>query len=1164
MTYYIKKIKHVSTASTVALTTALLAFGVLNQTAQAQKSSPAFNWNYATDANQVDKALSDADIQIKYDGLDVTTQLNVTANNGAVSIVRNAPATFKTFWNYGHFIERSEIRIFDVTSSVQSTPVMVLPVGANQTAALTNMEVLPDDVIYVLRVYDDKGRFDETEAKLLRLVENNNIDRVETINESSEIGYSIDRTAVRNIRVKGASVTVYGENISPTGLVTVDGVSVPTDLEGKFVRQMILPFGDQKIDVEVSGQEQKINYSRDVHLKDTDVFYIAIGDVTLGSSNSVGPADFLGKNDDGFGDVSVIGRGAAYFKGRIKGDYVVTGSIDTSEDRLGDLIRNLDDKDPTQLLRRLDADRFYPVYGDDSTVVEDAPTQGRFYLKIEKDDSHVLWGNFATQITGTEFAHLDRGLYGAIGDFKSEQTTSFGERRTHVTGFAADPGTIPAREEFRATGGSVYFLNRQDLSIGSERIRVEVRDKVTGLVLETRDLRPQEDYDVDYIQGRILLSDPLQSSVSDNQVVRDGTLAGNDVFLVARYEFTPTITDVNGFTFGGRGTHWVGDHLRIGFTGQNETTGTADQNLFGVDAILRHSAGTYIKGEFAQTEGPGFAQSRSTDGGFLFETVDAQGVVNQQAQAYRVEAAADLSEFSGLRGKLRGFYDLQEDGFSGANRLVSGEVERFGLGGSFEFTDYARASIQYDEVNSDERGATRALYADAAIDLSETFSLSTGLRHDERDISTGVLFPLADGTRTDVSAQVDYRLRDGLSLYGFGQLTVDRDSTRQANDRIGVGGDVRLNERLNLKGEVSTGDGGIGANAQATFARSDNSEFYLGYALSADRSDTGFATASQSLSNFGSLTFGGRTRYNDSLSVYGEERFGFGTTQSSLTHVYGLTFNPSEVWSFGASIENGEIDDEVNGSFDRTAISVSAARASDEFRLASNLEVRFEDGLVNGLSRDRTTWLSRNTVAYDANENWEILGRFNFAVSDSDQADFLDADFVEGVVGAAYRPVYNDRFNALLKYTYFEDLAPSQQISSGGQFNLPRQISQIFSVDGIYDVTRKLSIGAKYGFRSGEVALDRTSDDFVTSNAHLAVVRADYHVIKNWDLLAEVRWLSSTLADDEQFGALFGVYRHVGDNAKLGIGYNFSRFSDDLTDFENNNNGFFVNLVGKF
>jgi len=101
-------------------------------------------------------------------------------------------------------------------------------------------------------------------------------------------------------------------------------------------------------------------------------------------------------------------------------------------------------------------------------------------------------------------------------------------------------------------------LERQDLTIGSERVRVEVRDKVSGLVLETRNLRPQEDYDVDYIQGRILLSDPLQSTSQDNQIVRDGALSGNEVFLVVRYEFTPTLSNIDGFTVGGRGTHWVG------------------------------------------------------------------------------------------------------------------------------------------------------------------------------------------------------------------------------------------------------------------------------------------------------------------------------------------------------------------------------------------------------------------------------------------------------------------------------------------------------------------------------------------------------------------------------------------------------------------------------
>jgi len=54
------------------------------------------------------------------------------------------------------------------------------------------------------------------------------------------------------------------------------------------------------------------------------------------------------------------------------------------------------------------------------------------------------------------------------------------------------------------------------------------------------------------------------------------------------------------------------------------------------------------------------------------------------------------------------------------------------------------------------------------------------------------------------------------------------------------------------------------------------------------------------------------------------------------------------------------------------------------------------------------------------------------------------------------------------------------------------------------------------------------------------------------------------LAENEQFGALVGIYRHVGDNAKIGVGYSFSEFSDDLTDFDEDNSGFFINLVGKF
>ena len=1154
MTNYNKTFLTLTTASTFAM----LAFS----TQDAAHAQTSFSWGHGGETVEVDKALSDAQIQIKYDSINATPQLNVNANNGAVTASRQDNVSFNSFWNYGAFIKRGEVRIFAANDSVRGRNLVTLPI-IDGTATLPANTNLPDDLVYVLRVYDAQGRFDETEAKLLSLIDGDNFAPVQTVTDSKFIGYGIDRTARRNIQVKGGSVTVFGRDVKEGGSVDILGQTVPVDSHGQFAVQHILPYGDQSLDVAVNENGKRTKFDRDIHLNSTEFFYVAIGDLTLGNQNSNGPTDFLGTSDEDFSDVNLNGRAAAYVKGRINGEYLVTGAIDTGEDRLSNVFRNLDDKNASQLLRRLDADRFYPVYGDDSTLVEDAPTQGRFFLRVEKDDSHVMWGNFATQITGTEFAHLDRGLYGGIADYNSKETTSFGERKTQVTAFAADPGTLPAREEYRGTGGSVFFLQRQDLSIGSERVRVEVRDKVSGLVLETRELRAQEDYDVDYIQGRILLTDPLTSTTTDNQIVRDGALSGNDVFLVVRYEYTPTLTDVDGYTIGGRATHWVGDHVRLGVTAQSENTGAADQDLIGVDALVRHSEGTYLKGEISQTEGPAFGQVNSTDGGFLFEEVANQGQDDVKALAYRVEGAVDFEDISDLRGQLRGYYDLQEEGFSGGNRLVAGEVERWGVSAETDLTEDTSISVQYDEIDSSVTGTTRAAYADIRHDLNEDLSVSAGLRHDFIERENSVNGDL-DGTRTDASVQVDYKANERVALHAFGQATLDRDDSRSANNRAGVGGDFKLNERLTLTGEVSEGDGGFGASAQANFKRSDNSEFYLGYALSPDRTDTGFATETQSLANFGTLTFGTKTRFNDSLSVYGEERLGFGQNQTSLTHAYGLTFNPSEIWSFGAGIENGTIDDEVNGNFERTAFSLSAGRATEDLRLASNLEARFEDGVLAGQERDRTTWLVRNTASYDAGEDFELLGRLNFAISDSDQADFLDAEFVEGVVGAAYRPVANDRLNALAKYTYYEDLSPAQQISSGGTTELARQKSEIFSLDGIYDVNEKLSLGGKFAYRSGEVSFDRTSDDFVQSDASLGIIRLDYHVVKKWDLLAEGRVLSSKLADDKRYGALIGAYRHVGDHAKIGVGYNFSRFSDDLTDFENDNDGFFINLVGKF
>jgi len=186
------------------------------------------------------------------------------------------------------------------------------------------------------------------------------------------------------------------------------------------------------------------------------------------------------------------------------------------------------------------------------------------------------------------------------------------------------------------------------------------------------------------------------------------------------------------------------------------------------------------------------------------------------------------------------------------------------------------------------------------------------------------------------------------------------------------------------------------------------------------------------------------------------------------------------------------------------------------------------------------------------------------ARADQSSGSVSAAEFTEAVAGFAYRPVNNERFNALVRLTYFEDLGPVGQITGSGQTESPKQRSAIFSADFNYDLTDKLTLGAKYGYREGRVSVTRLSNVFVSSDAHLGVLRADYRVNKKWDALVEGRALWVTLADDMRIGALAAIYRHVGNNVRIGAGYSLSDFSDDLTDQSYSSHGPFLNLLSKF
>ena len=1131
-------------------------------------------FDYESHQEHSDIVLRDADVQVKFDGFDVTPRLNVGLLHNDVSIYRGQDTEFHVYSNYWNFIDHGEVRLYLPGQPSDSEPLAILPVEDGVARFMPGAD-LPETLSYQLRVYDSFGRFDETRPKTIYVTDKDFDDHLTQHSPAATLNiYGEDHTLRRNIPVKGANVTVSGEGV-PLGYVpSVFFGPVPVDPQGRFATQQILPFGDRRINVSILNEfGHGVNVARDIHIKTHDFFYVGLGDLTLGQRQAIGPVNLQAADDEDWDDVVFNGRGAFYLKGKVRGDTLITAALDTGEERIKDLFNNLDEKDPRQLLRRLHADQYYPVYGDHSTLTEDAPTQGKFYIRVEKDDNHIMWGNFVTDIQATEFTKHERGLYGGIVDLNSEGTTSFGERRSELTAYAADPGTVPETEVFRGTGGSVYFLQNQDLSIGSERVQIEIVDKVTDIVKERRTLRPYEDYDVDYIQGRIVLKEALQSTAGDGQIVRDGPLSGDKVYLVVRYEHTPGLNEVSGYTVGGRATQWLGDIVRVGASGKKDTTGIADREVYGGDVLIRGGSNTFLKGEYAESRGPGFTQTESTDGGFIFDEFTNTGASNMIAKAYRLEGQTDLQDlglkYEKINGRLRGLAELTDDGFNGTGRQGRGDIERYHASAELNIGDRIGLNASYDDLDSGIRGTRRAAYVDGRYKVNDTISVGAGIRRDEQnnaDLLAQIPSspnPLIQGQRTDASVQVNVEPIEDVKLHAFGQMTIDRDGTRQRNDRYGIGAEAQITSRVKVSGEVSDGDGGLGASGRIGLKKDDNSEIYLGYALDPDHPEQRFNRGGSDLTSHGVLTAGGRAQLNDSLSIYGEERLGWGDEARSFTHAYGVNYKPDEHWSLTASVENGQIEDEISGNFDRTAFSVTAAHATDKLRVSSNVEGRFEEGVFGGQERDRTTWLMRNTLAYDAYEDIQLLGRLNFALSESDQAAFQDAEYVEGVAGLAYRPVDHDWLNALFKYTYYEDFAPARQTSNLGRRELPRQKSQIISADTIVDVTEKLSVGAKYGYRMGEVELGRGTNDFVSSDAHLGILRADYHVIKNWDIMAEGRMMRSDLADETQFGALGGVYRHVGDNLKVGVGYSFSKFSDDLTNFDNDQQGFFLNVVGK-
>jgi hypothetical protein len=364
-----------------------------------------------------------------------------------------------------------------------------------------------------------------------------------------------------------------------------------------------------------------------------------------------------GAPDDGYAD---DGRVAFFAKGRIRGDWLLTLAYDS--DRVRERARE-------NVLGEIDPDAFYTLYGDATEMREDAPTSRKVYVKLERAAASALFGDFETGYTVTELSRYSRTFNGA--------RVEGGVGALRASAFAARGAEALGRDVFQGDGTSgPYRLSSRSLVVGSDRVRIEVRDRFQSeVVVDTRTLQRGLDYDLDYLAGTLFFRQPVPS--------RSDTF--DPVYVVAEYEVLGV--GAENTTAGGRATYEALDgRVELGATFVNEGGTAGDRRLGGVDARARFGADTELRIEAAKTDSDD--PTRPADG------------------------SAYLAELRHVSESVEGrAYVREQDAEFGLGQQTATEAgtRKFGADGRLRFTDTWSVRAEAYEQRALETGDRRHL-----------------------------------------------------------------------------------------------------------------------------------------------------------------------------------------------------------------------------------------------------------------------------------------------------------------------------------------------------------------------------------------------------------------------------------------------------------------------
>ncbi|MGB9101943.1 MAG: hypothetical protein WCC51_15060 [Stenotrophomonas indicatrix] len=1090
------------------------------------------------------------------------------------------PVQFYVRGNYPAFIKRLEISLYRSSDADLIEPIATVPLDVAAVSQANWDGTLPskypfrkgDELVYVLRAYGEGESFDETYPRTLQLVSPEEAERGTNLlrdsverslgsalsSEQAQAQSLLDNVFAdnglrqQNIPLYGSRIRIQGRNIPERGQLTINGESYPVDLERKFVAEYLVPVGRHRFDIGVGGSEAaaqaKSAYTLDVDVTGRYFFGVGLADVTLAQNKVSGSGAAFAHDTRYQDDVISDGRLAFYGKAKYAGKYLVTAQADTTQRDLERLFDGFTEADPQDIFRRLDPDLYYPVYGDDSTTYRDVDTMGRFYLRVDWDKNQALWGNYSTGITGTEYAQYQRSLYGAALNWRSNATNRWGDPGSELRLFGSQAETAPGHNEFIGTGGSLYYLRHTDLLPGSDVVTLEIRDLTTGRTENRVVLQRGTDYEIDELQGRVLLTRALAQITRENSptLTRDTPLDGFEQRLIVDYEWVPSGFDADDVTAGFRGKHWFGNHVGVGATYVQENRAGEDYTLAAGDLTLQAGKGTYLKAEYAQTESFGAPVFFSDNGGLSFIQQNDTALF-REGDAKSLEARANFKELGWTEQdwSVGAWWRNASAGYSISRYDTGRPITEYGAELLGQFTPNLGLYTRYTRAES---GAESLSQAQATLEwrINDASTFSAEVRRVDQEGTA------AAAAGTLAALKYLHRFGSTLELYGIGQATLDDDGGQYAdNNALTLGGKYLYGNQSSVGAEVTTGDRGEAATVNAEHRLTAEHSIYGAYTYSTDTTDYDSVFDRRSQNGW---TLGQRWRLSNQVNLYNESQFLKERNATGLAHTFGMDFYPAQGWNLGFTLSDGELTNTDGGNVDRRAISVSGGRTSPDTDWQSKLEWRQDDG-----AEQREQWVSTNRLTHKINESWRIAARLNYADTDDELNPLASARFIEGNVGFAYRPWNSQRWGLFGRYTYLYDLATLGQIG-GADYD---QKSQILSLEGVYKLDQRWEFAGKLARREGEVRMGRGTGAWLDSATTFAAAQVRYDLRTQWHAMAEYRWLDVDDGGSRQ-GFLVGVDRDLGKNFRVGVGYNFTEFSDDLTDFDYDHKGWFLNLVGTY